>query len=186
MAHLVPGLVIYFVIDLEFREQIPDISALPLLAIAFIIGYFNNTLSSWLETFYHFLTGGNPVAKFFNGKGIWKVSYYNGSKIVSLLKSNIEEKNPTEKMLFIEAMRIANSKADQRVIDFNASYAFSRAILTNMLFVGIILIYSNYDNIWYYVTSILLFVIALLRFRQRDGFYIREVLNVCQNVLEGG
>lgn len=186
MAHLVPGLVIYFVIDLEFKDLIPEISALPLLAVAFIIGYFNNTLSSWLETFYHFLSGGNPISKFFNGKGIWKVNYYNGSKVVSLLKSTLNEKDPTYKMLFNEAMRIANSKAEQRVIDFNASYAFSRAILTNMLFVGIILIYSNYDNIWYYVISILLFVISLLRFRQRDGFYIREVLNVCQNVLEKG
>ena len=101
-----------------------------------------------------------------------------------MINLTLDKKDPTDKMLFFEAMRIANLKGEQRVIDFNASYAFSRAILTNMLLVGVILIYSNYDNIWYYAVSILLFIIALLRYRQRDGFYIREVLNVCQNVLE--
>jgi hypothetical protein len=184
MSHLVPGLVIYFIVDYEFKGQIPDISVLPLLAVAFIIGYFNNTFSSWLEGFYRLLTGGNPTDKFFEGTGIWKVDYFNGIKIRKLLEISIEKDNPSNKELFVEAMRVANSKADARVLDFNASYAFSRAILTNMLVVAGILIYSNYTNPWYYIISVSLFIVALLRYHQRGGYYIREVLNVCQNELE--
>jgi hypothetical protein len=184
MSHLVPGLVIYFFVDYEFKGNMPDISALPLLAITFIIGYFNNTISSWLEGFYRSLTGGNPVNKFFDGAGIWKVDYFNGTKMKELLKSSIVKDNPSNKELFVEAMRIANSKADARVIDFNASYAFSRGILTNMLFVAGILIYSNYTNPWYYIVLVSLLTVALLRYHQRGGYYIREVLNVCQHELE--
>jgi hypothetical protein len=184
LSHLVPGLVIYFVLNHEFKDDIPTITTLPLLAISYMIGYFNNTISSWLEGVYRFILGGNPIDKFIDKNGIWKVNYYNGAKVKDLLKESIGNENPTNKELFHEAMRIANAKDDPRISDFNAAYAFSRAILTNMLLVSAILIYSNYTNIWYYVVSVIILFIALLRNRQRNGYYIREILNVSQIELE--
>ena len=183
LSHLIPGLVIYIIISNVFKESIPDVSTIPLLSIAFIIGYFNNTIASWLEGFYHFLLGGNPVNRFFDANGIWKVRYYSGNKLKSLIKRRIDNDDPDNVKLFVEAMKIANLKSTQRLEDFNAIYAFSRGILTAIIISGGIVLYSDHTNIYYYLIVGILVLIALIRNRQRNGYYIKEVLNITENEL---
>jgi hypothetical protein len=178
LSHLIPGLLIYAITDQYFDNYLPDLSIIPQLAIAYIVGYFNNTLSSWLEGFYRFITGGNPINKYFNKKGVWKVRFYKGAEVKQLLKTKITNQSAQNKELFTEAMRIAYASSSSRLEDLNASYAFSRGILTAILITGIIVLSYNPDKIVLYVAFIILFLISLVRTHQRDSYYIREVLNM--------
>jgi len=184
LSHLIPGMVILLTVKFFYKDTLPEISAIPLLAIAFVLGYFTNTISSWLEGIYFFITGGNPTSKFFDKKGIWKVRYYNGNKIKNKLLAKLECSDLSNLELFGEAMRIANATDSSRLDDFNSIYAFSRSILTAVLISGGILIYSNPKVLTVYIIVFILFIIALIRFRQRSGYYIREVLNIAENTID--
>lgn len=178
LSNLVPGYLILVTIDLLFKEEIPDISVIPQIGIAFIIGYFNNTFSSWLEGFYRFLWGGNPINKFFNKNGIWKVPFFKGKEVKAILQEGVKNNADSSFSLFVEAMRIANNKPTERLNDFNASYSFSRGVLTAILICGVLSVTQFYDNLLYYVIFICIFIVSLIRCKQRNGYYIKEVLNI--------
>jgi len=126
------------------------------LALAFIGGYFINTFSSWLEGFYRFLWGGNIVNDFLDKDGIWKVKFYEGKKAKEILQGRVEA-NSSNKVLFNKAMQIANENSSKRLEDFNASYAFSRSLLTALLISGLIGLSVHYADFWYYLVFIFLF-----------------------------
>jgi hypothetical protein len=178
LSHLVPGLLIYAVINHYMKQLAPDLPVVPLLAIAYVIGYFNNTLSSWLEGFYRYLMGGNPINSFFDKQGIWKVRFSRGMELKQLLRDKMENQTANNYQVFIEAMKIANSNSTSRLEDLNASYAFSRGIVTSLLITGSLIIYFNYSNFFAYLAVLSLLLISLFRCHQRNGYYVREVLNV--------
>lgn len=178
LSNLVPGLFIIGVINFCFGDNVPHISELILLAISFIVGYLNNAISSWLEDFYRFLWGGNPINAFFNKTGIFKVRFYQGNAVKKILYEKVSTENSSDIELFSEAMRIANQYSTPRLEDFNSMYAFSRSVLTGFLVSGAIVIYTYYHSAIVYVTFIGLFLILLFRCKQRNGYYIREVLNI--------
>lgn len=178
LSNLVPGLLIIGVINFCFGDKIPHISEIILLALSFILGYLNNTLSSWLEGVYRFLWGGNPINAFFNRTGIFKVQFFKGDTVKEILSRKVKTKNPSNMELFTEAMRIANDNSTSRLEDFNAMYAFSRAVLTAFLISGGIVIYTYYQSVYAYLGFIVLFLMSLIRCKQRNGYYIREVMNI--------
>jgi hypothetical protein len=166
------------VVNLCFGDKIPHISEIILLAMSFIVGYLNNTISSWLEGFYRFLWGGNPINAFFNGTGIFKVRFFKGDAVKKILLGTVKTKNPSDIELFTEAMRIANDNSTSRLEDFNSMYAFSRAVLTAFLISGAMVIYTYYQSVFAYVGFIVLILISLIRCKQRNGYYVREVMNI--------
>lgn len=178
LSNLVPGLLIYAVANYYMKAVIPDLSVVPLLAIAFVIGYFNNTISAWMEDFYRIIMGGNHVNKFFDKNGIWKVRFFRGSEVKQVLIEKIGNQSATNSQLFLEAMKIANLKTTNRLEDLNANYAFSRGIVTTILITGSMVIYFNYTNVWAYIGIVILFIVSLFRCHQRNAYYIREVLNI--------
>jgi len=178
LSNLVPGLLIMGVVNLCFGDKIPHISEIILLAMSFIVGYLNNTISSWLEGFYRFLWGGNPINAFFDGTGIFKVRFFKGAAVKKILSGTVTTKNPSDIELFIEAMRIANDNSTSRLEDFNSMYAFSRAVLTALIISGGMVIYTYYQSMYAYLGFIVLFLISLIRCKQRNGYYVREVLNI--------
>lgn len=178
LTNLVPGLLIVAIIQICFGDKIPHVPDVILLALSFIVGYLNNTISSWLEDFYRFLWGGNPISSFFNKTGIFKVPFYNGQEVKEILTKRAKKENLTHLQLFSDAMRVANENKTERLEDFNASYAFSRALLTAFLMAGTIFIYAHYQCLWAYFVVITLIIVSLIRCKQRNGYYIREVLNI--------
>ena len=178
LSNLVPGLLIMGVVNICFGDKIPHISEIILLAMSFIVGYLNNTISSWLEGFYRFLWGGNPINAFFNGTGIFKVPFFKGDEAKKILSGTVTTKNPSDIELFTEAMRIANDNSTSRLEDFNSMYAFSRAVLTALIISGGMVIYTYYQSMYAYLGFIFLFLISLIRCKQRNGYYVREVLNI--------
>jgi hypothetical protein len=71
-----------------------------------------------------------------------------------------------------------NGQKNTRVDDFNAFYAFSRALLTTVLIWTVILIVENSHDWRYYAFLLPTVFIVWLRCKQRAYYYVRKVLNV--------
>jgi len=177
LSSLVPGflllIVVFDLLNIAFNKDL----MIPYTAIAFLLGFINNTIASWLEDVYFLTWGGKPSDQLLEGKDIWKVKFYHAAKVKILLVAQTDNTNPTNDELFSIAMRKSNG-VNTRVDDFNAMYAFSRALLTTVLIATIFLIIKHYYDWRYYVTIPLLFLIWF-RTKQRAYYYSREVLNAC-------
>lgn len=88
--------------------------------------------------------------------------------------------------LFADAMALCNREALGRVADFNASYAFHRALLTTGAVTTILLAVSVYSAsagvrpgaIYFACLSVVLTAIEFVRARQRGEYFAVEVLNM--------
>jgi hypothetical protein len=177
LSSLIPGFLLLLALlnfmSLDYNKDF----VVAYTAIAFLIGFMMNTLSSWLEDFYYFTWGGKPSSNLIEGKNIWKVKFYEHEAVKKLLTEESQKENPTSDHLFAIAMRYANGQKDSRVDDFNANYAFARVILTTMFLATIILLIKNFTDWRYYVILIPILIVIWLRCKQRGYYYAREVLN---------
>lgn len=175
-SQLIPGFILYATY-LYIDHQIFDASfILPATAISFVIGYFVNTLASWLEHIYFFTWGGRPSNQLLDGKSTWKVTFNELEKTKKILIQEANKEEPTNDELFSIASRYATPENSIRVADFNANYAFSRVILTTMLLVSLMLIWANFTNPLIYLVTIPTIFIAWLRSKQRGFYFAKEVL----------
>ncbi len=142
LSSLIPGFIVLLVLLKLFGLNYDKDYVIAYTAIAFLIGYVVNTLSSWLEDFYYFTWGGKPSNNLLEGKGVWKVKFYEHEKAKNCLIQETQSTNPTNDHLFSIAMRYANGKKDSRVDDFNANYAFARVLLTTSIVITISKFYS--------------------------------------------
>jgi len=176
LSHLIPGFNILFFVLYIFDFTYESTYLVPATACAFLVGFFNSTLSSWLEDFYFFTWGGKPSSNLINCKHIWKVRFYFGKEVKALLSSETKNQNPSDDELFSIAVLYATPASNSRVEDFNANYAFSRAILTAVIVISCIAIIRFYDNLYVYPLVLLAIIIAWLRCKQRAYYFSREVL----------
>ncbi|MBK9413051.1 MAG: hypothetical protein IPN61_06420 [Bacteroidetes bacterium] len=174
-SSLIPGFLLLLVV-LDYLGLKFDVDLIvAYTAVAFLFGYLLNTISSWLEDFYYFTWNGKPSDRLLDGKDIWKVRFYDAEKVKDLLIAEANKKNPSKGELFMIAKQNCNL-SDNRVEDFNSAYAFSRALLTCVLFGCVFLIIKHYFD-WRYYLSIPLLIVVWLRCKQRAYFYAREVLS---------
>jgi hypothetical protein len=178
LSSLVPGFLLLLGLFNFFEISYDKDQVIPYTALAFFLGYLANTISSWLEDFYFWTWGGKPSDNLLNGKTIWKVRFHEHQKTVALLKGDTTNPAPSNSELFNIAMREANFKKDPRVEDFNASYAFSRVLLTASFVITVFLLIKNYNDWRYYTACIPTTVIVWLRTKQRGYYYAKEILNV--------
>ncbi len=177
LAALIPGYILLLVLlnfmDISYDNDL----VIAYTAVSFLIGFLVNTLSSWLEEFYHLTWGGKPSNNLLNGKGIWKVKFYDYEKVKRLLIEKSEKENPDNDYLFTLAMRLTNGQNESLINDFNANYAFSRALLTTVLLSSFLILIEYYCDWRSYLILISLLIIVWLRCKQRAYYYAREVLN---------
>ena len=145
LSSLVPGFLLLMAILELFNLSFNKEMIVPYTALAFLLGFLINTISSWLEDFYFLTWTGKPSNCLLNGRDIWKVRFYQSQSVRELLKTESKNDKSTNDELFSIAMRYANQK-DSRVEDFNATYAFSRSILTTVLIGGVFLLIRNYTD----------------------------------------
>jgi hypothetical protein len=176
LSSLVPGFLLLIVILNVFGIPFNKDFIFPYTAIAFLLGFINNALASWLEDFYFMTWGGKPSDCLLDGKDVWKIKFYHVVKVKTALLTQTENTNPTNDELFSIAMRKSNG-LNTRVDDFNAMYAFSRALLTTLLFATIFLLIKHRTDWRYYATVLPLLFIVWFRTKQRAYYYSREVLN---------
>ncbi len=183
---LVPGYILYIAIFHFAGIPYDRLSEMSTIALAFVLGYANNTISSWIEDFLYWTWRGKPSSNLLDGKSIWKVHFYHHvttkkrllGESANLLASNDE--------LFQIAYRNVASAKSCRVQDFNESYAFSRSILVCCVIASVLI------NIKYWPSSILLLcsIIAILSFwlrsKQKAYYYAKEVLDTYMGRVKKG
>jgi len=185
-SQLIPGFIVYITYLKINHETFDSGFIVPATVIAFIIGYFVNTLASWVESIYFFTWGGKPSNQLLEGRSIWKVKFHELEKTKKMLIEEFGEEDPTNEQLFSIAMRYATPEVSVRVADFNANYAFSRVILTTMIIISIALIWANYLNPLIYVITIPIVFIAWLRSKQRGFYFAKEVLKTYLRIKASG
>jgi len=176
LSHLIPGFVVYVIFlnmnGLTFKNDF----VVPATAISFVIGYFVNTLASWMEDVFYWTWGGKPSSRLLDGKDIWKVRFYDHQKARTLLENEFGGKTTKNDALFSVAMRYATPEVNSRVGDFNANYAFSRVILTTILIASGFVLYMYHNSLNAYLICTLLILVAWYRSKQRGYYFAREVL----------
>lgn len=88
-------------------------------AVAFLLGFVMNTLASWMEDFYYWTWGGKPSNRLLEGKGTWKIKFYESTKAKNSLILE-GRRGASNNELFSIAMGYANGRKDSRIDDFNA------------------------------------------------------------------
>ena len=106
LSSLIPGFIVLLVLLKLFGLNYDKDYVIAYTAIAFLIGYVVNTLSSWLEDFYYFTWGGKPSNNLLEGKGVWKVKFYEHEKAKNCLIQETQSTNPTNDHLFSIAMTL--------------------------------------------------------------------------------
>ncbi|MCG2714856.1 MAG: hypothetical protein L6422_00995 [Candidatus Marinimicrobia bacterium] len=160
--------------------SINTIPQVPALALAFVIGYVVNAISSWSECILFWTWCGKPSDRMLTGNSIRKVKFYQQAMVKEMLTKESENDKPSNDELFSIAMRHAISST--KVTDFNGLYAFSRSILISIIFASIILNIHFWINWSVMIISILLVVVLWIRSKQNGYYYVREVLNTYLSV----
>jgi len=178
LSSLVPGFLILLAVLKLLNVPFDKDLVVAYTAVAFLLGYLMNTLSSWLEDFYFFTWGGKPSSALLDGRDIWKVRFYHAAEVKALLLADSGKPAAKNDELFAIAMRSANGEKDSRVEDFNTLYAFSRVLLTTVLLSAIALLTQHRCDWRYYMVLIPATLVIWLRCKQRGYYYAKEVLNV--------
>lgn len=177
LASLIPGFLSLLILLNAFQIPFDKDLLMAYLAISFFLGYLINAVGSWMEVFYFFTWGGEPSDKLLCGKDAWKVKFYHSGQAKELLMAELSNPEPSNDELFSIAKRNVIGLKDSRIEDLNAFYAFSRGLLTTVLFGTVILLWQNYTNWKYYAVLLPTLLITWLRCKQRAYYYAREVLN---------
>lgn len=181
LSSLVTGIIVCISVNIVFGLNI-KLDAVPILAVAYVVGYFINSISALLEKVYYFLMGGMPSdvlltpidgCKF---TGYKRIKFYQVDKAIKLLKEELHDENASQGKMFSKAMSYSNGDSSTRVPDFNAQYAFSRVLLTSIIILAIIWSLKFYNCSWYWVVVITLLYLSFRRCKERGYYYAREVL----------
>lgn len=177
LSQVIPGFIIYGLLQYLFPDIIPKFDTFPSIAIAFLIGYYVNLIASLIEPFYFRLWGGKPSDKILD-KDMGKIKLYQRAEILTLLKAETNSEAPSNGELFNIARKVATNSGNERINDFNSSYAAARGILTCVIIISIAAFFKFYDNwaICLLITVTLLFL-SNYRAKQRAFYYAREVLD---------
>lgn len=183
MSSLVSGVIvaesINIVFDLGYAYD-----ALPLMAVAYVIGYFINGLSSLLENIFYKTMGGMPSNILLTPKegqcytGYKRVRFYEARKVIELLKTELGDNNAPLGKMFGRAMSYSNDDDKTRVPDFNAQYVFSRVILTTSLLLSALWLSKYYAEWWMWLVAIFIIYMSWRRCKERGYYYAKEVLAV--------
>ena len=183
MSSIVSGVIVAVSLNIVFDFGY-TYDALPLMAVAYIIGYFINGLSSLLENIYYKTMGGMPSNILLtpidgqNYTGYNRVKFYEACKAIDLLKAELGDNNASLGKMFGRAMSYSNDDDKTRVPDFNAQYAFSRVLLTTSLLLSILWLSQNYLEWWMWLLAIFIIYMSWRRCKERGYYYAREVLTV--------
>lgn len=181
LSCLVSGILICCSLNLVFDLHF-DYEAVTLLGVAYVVGYFINTISALCESTYYKLMGGKPSDVLLSPKegvsytGYGRIKFYQTDKAIQLLKKELNDPNASLGKMFGKAMSYSNSDSSTRVPDFNAQYAFSRVMLTTIILLSILWSICYYSCWWYWLIVVFLLFLSYKRCKERGYYYAREVL----------
>lgn len=182
LSNLTIGLVAFYAAwKLLFPEV--QISEWVVVPAGYVLGYFLNALSSFVEPGLYKLIFGKPSDRLLTPvaerkwTGIRKVKFYSAEKAVEQLRKDVDDVNASTGKMFEFAMRQVSADSGSRVSDFNGHYALSRVVLT-VVIIATVFVEIEYYDVWYsWIISAVVLFIAWNRYRERGYYYAREVLN---------
>lgn len=177
LSSLVPGFIILTALMYALNIEYNNDYIIPYTAFSFLIGYIVNAICSWLESFYFWTWRGKPSNQLLNGKGMWKIHFYEAKRVKNYLIEDVKDSASSDDKLFHEAMKQTNGGKNSRVDDFNAHYAFSRSLLTTTIMAIAFTAYKQYDNWIFYIIALPILFIVWFRCKQRAYYFAREILN---------
>ena len=175
LSILIPGFLILFALAILIDKSLNELDITASIVLSYIIGYLNNTLSSWIEDLFNWSWGGKPSDQLLEGKSIWKVTFYQADKAKEYLIKEIQVNSPSTDSLFQIALRYAIT--DERVKEFNSNYALSRNLILSFTISSVIVNFYFWFNTWILAGSAVLIFIMWIRAKQRGYYFAREVLN---------
>lgn len=182
LSHLISGFLVYivglYVLDLEPNYLDPLMAT----AVAYMLGYFVNSISAWVEFILNWTWGGRPSNQLLEGKECGRIKFPEWKKISDLLKKELDSKKASTDDLFKVAMRKA--KDGGRIPEMNGQYAFSRSILIAILISAVILGLDFYQSAGFWIISLVLILVAWYRTKERGFYYAKEVLSEALNEFE--
>ena len=110
--------------------------------------------------------------------GYGRIKFYMASRAIELLQEELNDRNAPVMKMFGKAMSYSASDTNTRVPDFNAQYAFSRVILTDVIILTAIWAFAFYGCIWFWIAAAALWVISFRRCKDRGYYFAKEVLTV--------
>lgn len=187
LSSLVVGIVAICAIWSLFFPDL-EISEWVILPAGYVMGYFLNAVSSFVEPALYKLIFGKPSDRLLTlvpgqkWTGIKKVKFYFAEQAIESLRKDIgDDHAPTDKM-FSYAMRMVNANNNCRVPDLNGHYALSRVILISVIIAVVVLEVRCY-SVWYtWLISLVALFFAWNRYREQGYYYAREVLNEYLNL----
>jgi hypothetical protein len=203
VAHIVPGTLVLGVLALVpevfgFSVPLPKSDAVTLAAgvpVTYAVGQVVQAVSSFMQPLYYKLWGGMPSTVIVEGNSK-RLGGAPLSTIVAALSKRFDSGADTPEQrqaLFSFAMALCNRQGLGRVADFNASYAFHRALLTTGVLTTIMLAVAlalselgvasatsafRPSLVYLLVLAFLLTVIEFTRTRQRGEYFSMEVLDM--------
>jgi hypothetical protein len=175
LSHLIPGSLIYVSALYTLGVGLDAVPAVPASGIAYILGYFVSTLSSWTEDILNWSWGGKPSSRLLDGHSIWKVKMFETEKAKSFLLLDSAKENPSNDELFQVAKRTIDLGSKTRVADLNSAYAFSRSIFGALLVTSALVLVKN-PSVLLGVGALAALFVSWLRTKQRGYYFAREVL----------
>lgn len=188
LSTLISGVVLLFVLSIVIDWNINNINVTILLSLAYVMGYMLNAVSALLEPLYYWFMGGKPSDKLLkapktsccgrirNYTGFGRIRFYEYKKAISLLRKEVGDVKADERRMFSKAKSYSSSNDKTRVPDFNAQYAFSRAMLTLAIVSVGVLMPKFYDSWWVWLIALAVIILMGRRCKERGYYYAREVL----------
>lgn len=183
LSSLIVGVLTAVSINIVFNLEF-EYDSIPLLAVSYVIGYFINAISGIIEPLYFYIMGGMPSNKLltlvpnqaFTGYG--RIKFYMASRAIELLQEELNDRNAPVMKMFGKAMSYSASDTNTRVPDFNAQYAFSRVIFTDIIVLTCVWAFIFYDSIVFWTAVAILMFISFRRCKERGYYFAKEVLTV--------
>ncbi len=182
LSNLTIGMVVFYAV---WRLLFPEVemSEWVVIPAGYIVGYFLDAISSFIEPALYKTICGRPSDKLLTPvpgqkwTGIKKVKFFHAEEAVKALREDTKDDEADVRKMFNYAMRVANANKESRVPDFNGHYALSRVILTTVI-IAVVIVEIRYGCVWYsWPISIAVLLLAWNRYRERGYYYAREVLN---------
>jgi hypothetical protein len=182
LSQLISGFLLYLVGLYILKLDPKYLDPITATAVAYIIGYFINSISAWLEWLLNWTWGGRPSSQLLKGKKCARIKFVEHEKMNRLLHEKVEGEKMTTDDLFKVAIRVADNEG--RIGDMNGQYALARSILIAATISSVILGFKLYYNAWFWAITVVLVLSAWYRAKERGFYYAKEVLNNALNKLE--
>ncbi len=196
VAHIVPGTLVLGVLALipeafGFHFPLPRSEVIGVVAgipVAYATGQVVQGIASFMQPVYYRLWGGMPSTVILEGHS-GRLAGARLIRVMGELSRNFDSAADTteeREALFVDAMALCNRQNLGRVADFNASYAFHRALLTTGVLATVLLAVAAFaassdarpSLLYLGALALVLTGIEFVRARQRGEYFAVEVLNM--------